>query len=51
MKIDHETLEGRWGNLPPELRQRLIERNFKEFTPEYQEELKAYYRRIANPKQ
>lgn len=46
-KFRQELLEGRWGVLPPELRQRLVERNFREFTPEYQEELRAYFRRLA----
>ena len=46
-RFRQELLEGRWGVLPPELRQRLIERNFREFTPEYQEELRAYFRRLA----
>jgi hypothetical protein len=49
-KVQLERIEGRWGNLPPELRQRLLERNFREFTPEYQEEIRAYYRRIAQPR-
>jgi hypothetical protein len=40
-------IEGRWGNLPAELRQKLMSRNFDEFTPEYQEEIKAYFRKIA----
>ena len=37
----------RWGHLPPELRQRLIDRNFKAFTPPYAEELKEYYKKIG----
>jgi hypothetical protein len=34
--------------LPPELRQKLQDRNFQEFTPEYQEEIKAYYRKLGS---
>ena len=37
----------RWGHLPPELRQRLIDRNFKAFTPPYAQELKEYYKKIG----
>lgn len=40
----------RWGFLPEELRQRLLDRNFREFTPEYQRELRNYFRRTFNPK-
>lgn len=47
MKALQQDIEGRWGFLPPELRQRLMQRDFQEFTPDYQDELKAYYRRIA----
>ena len=39
-----------WGKLPPELRQQLIDRNFKGFTPEYEQAIKDYLRRISNPK-
>lgn len=40
----------RWGFLPEELRQRLLDRNFREFTPEYQRELKNYFRRTFSPR-
>ena len=40
--------EERWGHLPPELRQRLIDRNFKDFTPPYAKELKEYYKKIGS---
>jgi len=39
-------LEGKWGLLPPEKRQRLVDRNFKDFTPEYEREIKAYFKKI-----
>jgi len=42
--------EERWGHLPPELRQRLIDRNFKDFTPPYAQELKEYYKKIGRGK-
>lgn len=48
-KARHVDVEGRWGNLPPELRQRLVESNLFEFTPDYQEEIKAYFKRVFNP--
>ena len=40
----------RWGHLPAELRQRLIDRNFKGFTPPYAKELKEYYKKIGGAK-
>ncbi len=40
----------RWGHLPAELRQRLIDRNFKNFTPPYAKELKEYFKRIGGGK-
>lgn len=40
----------RWGFLPKELRQRLIDRNYREFTPEYQREIKNYFRRLSKPR-
>jgi hypothetical protein len=48
LKAQHLDIEGRWGMLPPELRQKLQDRNFQEFTPEYQEEIKAYYRKLGS---
>jgi hypothetical protein len=40
----------RWGQLPPELRQQLISRNFDAFTPSYLEDIKAYFKKIAERK-
>jgi hypothetical protein len=34
-----------WGRLPKEVRQKLTDRNFEDFTPEYEEEVKEYLRR------
>ena len=48
-KVLHQHLHERWGMLPPEMRQRLIDRNFQDFTPEYELEIRAYFKRILNP--
>lgn len=45
-KVKHPNIEDIWGVLPPELRQRLVNRSFRDFTPEYEREIKAYMRRI-----
>jgi len=37
-----------WGNLPPELRQKLIDRNFDDFTPEYTEQIKEYFQKTGS---
>jgi hypothetical protein len=34
-----------WGRLPKELRQKLVDRNFSDFTPEYEDEIREYLRR------
>lgn len=39
----------RWGVLPPELRQRLVDRDFRRYTPQYDAAIRAYLRRLANP--
>ena len=41
-----EHIREKWGVLPPELRQKLVDRNFKDFTPEYEAAIKAYFRKI-----
>ena len=45
--VNHRHLDKRWGLLPPERRQKLVDRNFKDFTPEYEREIKAYFRKIV----
>jgi len=37
----------RWGHLPAELRQLLIDRNFKTIAPTYEQALREYYKRIG----
>lgn len=34
-----------WGRLPAEQRQKLVDRNFKDYTPEYEDEIREYLRR------
>lgn len=46
-KVNFLDKEGPWGKLPSELRQRLIDLNIKSYTPEFEAEIKAYYKRIA----
>ena len=36
-----------WGILPPEIRQKLIDRNFGEFTPEYEDEVREYIKKVS----
>ena len=36
-----------WGNLPPELRQKLVDRNFDDFTPEYKEQITEYFKKTS----
>lgn len=43
-------MEKAWGNLPPKLRQALIDRNFKDFTPEYEQAIKDYFKSISRPR-
>lgn len=39
-----------WGNLPPRLRNELLEGLAEPFSPVYQEQTEAYYRRLAEEK-
>jgi hypothetical protein len=39
-----------WGNLPPELRQKLIDRNFDDFTPEYKAQIEEYFKKTSSLK-
>lgn len=36
-----------WGILPPEIRQKLVDRNFGEFTPEYEDEVRDYLKKVS----
>ena len=36
-----------WGNLPQELRQKLVDRNYDDFTPEYKEQIEEYFRKTG----
>lgn len=47
MKIPVDWDKERWGHLPQELRQLLIDANFKVIAPSYDEALKNYYKRIG----
>lgn len=44
-RVTHAQLNEIWGRLPKEQRQKLTDRNFEDFTPEYEEEIKEYLRR------
>ena len=44
-RVVHAQLNEIWGRLPKEQRQKLTDRNFEDFTPEYEEEIKEYLRR------
>jgi hypothetical protein len=48
-KVPHVNLNEIWGNLPPELRQKLIDRNFDDFTPEYEAQIQEYFRKTSTP--
>ncbi|MBN2578481.1 MAG: hypothetical protein JXB10_05770 [Pirellulales bacterium] len=43
-------LKQHWGELPPQLRQQMLESATEEFMPKYQELLEEYYRRLAEEK-
>jgi len=43
-KRQRRSMEESWGHLPKEMRQTLLDRNFKEFTPEYELAIKRYFR-------
>ncbi len=47
MRID---LNDIWGNLPPEVRQKLVDRNFDDFTPEYEAEIREYFKKTSASK-
>ncbi len=42
----NDDMEKAWGRLPEELRQSLIDRNFKHMAPGYEQAVKDYFRRI-----
>ncbi len=43
--VIHPNVNEVWGRLPKEVRQKLTDKNFEDFTPEYEEEVKEYLRR------
>jgi hypothetical protein len=47
-KVAKINLNEIWGNLPPELRQKLIDRNFDDFTPEYKEQIAEYFKKTGS---
>lgn len=49
-RAPHIDLNEIWGNLPPELRQKLISKNFDDFTPEYKEQIAEYFKKTSTVK-
>ncbi len=49
-KIKQDLINQIWGNLPKELRQKLVDRNFDEVTPEYEGEVVEYFKKTNTPK-
>lgn len=47
-KAAHINLNEIWGNLPPELRQKLVDRNFDDFTPEYKAQIDEYFKKTGS---
>jgi hypothetical protein len=47
-KATHINLNEIWGNLPPELRQKLVDRNFDDFTPEYKAQIDEYFKKTGS---
>ncbi len=45
-RVDAARIIDRWGLLPEETRQRLVNDNFRDFTPEYEEEIRQYFRNL-----
>ena len=50
-KVARINLNDIWGNLPPEIRQKLIDRNFDDFTPEYKDQIEEYFRKTSTTPQ
>jgi hypothetical protein len=46
-KVSHININEIWGNLPLELRQKLVDRNYDDFTPEYKEQIEEYFRKTG----
>jgi hypothetical protein len=46
-KVPHTNLNEIWGNLPLEIRQKLVDRNYDDFTPEYKEQIEEYFRKTG----
>lgn len=47
-RAQHVDVNEIWGVLPPELRQKLVDRNFGEFTPEYEDEVREYLKKVSS---
>ena len=43
-------IEDRWGSLPPELKQQLLDGKVREFSPEYKTAIERYLKRLSTPK-
>jgi hypothetical protein len=37
----------KWGNLPEEVRMRLIERNVRDYTPGYMDAIRSYFKKVS----
>lgn len=44
---NEELMKAAWGHLPPRLREQMIHSSSEEFLPEYREQLKEYFKRLA----
>ena len=47
-RTQHVDVNEIWGILPPEMRQKLVDRNFGEFTPEYEDEVRQYLKKVSS---
>ena len=44
---NEELMKAAWGHLPPRIREQMIHSSSEEFLPEYREQLKEYFKRLA----
>ncbi len=47
METNEQLMKAAWGHLPARLREQMIQSSSEEFLPEYREELKEYFKRLA----
>lgn len=48
LKASNPLLYERWGNLPPKVREALMQNNFDSFPPQYRALLERFYKRLAD---